>query len=38
MDTYRREYALDDLIPATYEVIYGMGRKSSFTLPAERSI
>jgi malonyl-CoA O-methyltransferase len=28
MDIYRREYAVDDLIPATYEVIYGMGRKN----------
>ena len=27
MDIYRREYAADGFIPATYEVIYGMGRK-----------
>ena len=27
MDIYRREYAVDDLVPATYEVIYGVGRK-----------
>jgi malonyl-CoA O-methyltransferase len=27
MDIYRREYGVDDLIPATYEVIYGMARK-----------
>ena len=27
MDIYRREYAADGFIPATYEVIYGIGRK-----------
>ncbi len=27
MDIYRREYGVDGLIPATYEVIYGVGRK-----------
>lgn len=27
MDIYRRDYAADGFIPATYEVIYGMGRK-----------
>lgn len=27
MDIYLREYAVDGLIPATYEVIYGLGRK-----------
>jgi malonyl-CoA O-methyltransferase len=27
MDIYRREYAVDGFIPATYQVIYGMGRK-----------
>ncbi|RII27372.1 MAG: malonyl-[acyl-carrier protein] O-methyltransferase BioC [Geobacter sp.] len=27
MDIYRREHAADGFIPATYEVIYGVGRK-----------
>jgi malonyl-CoA O-methyltransferase len=27
MELYRREYGVDGLIPATYEVIYGVGRK-----------
>ncbi len=27
MNIYRREYAADGFIPATYEVIYGIGRK-----------
>lgn len=27
MDIYRRDYAVDGVVPATYEVIYGVGRK-----------
>lgn len=30
MDIYRREYAVDGLIPATYEVIYGVAGKGPY--------
>jgi malonyl-CoA O-methyltransferase len=38
MEIYRREFTVHGRIPATYEVIYGMGRKPFLTPPGVRSI
>ncbi len=35
MDIYQREHAVDGLIPATYEVIYGEAGKGSGSGPAK---